>query len=687
MALAKADWDLMKRVCDYFESTKLTEEQLRAQREKQKKRGYEAKTDNNGSINETAAHFKLTRTKVTKMLVTMGAYSSPQVEQVQELRNQGLNVKEIAAQLKISVGTVSSYLPYTDEFHGTAEPSEHARAVREYRAYEKARAERQVQNQGKKAMMEERNGREQEMSKDEMDRVEGKTAGDDWKKDLDSRLSFTATDSRRPRITYEMIEESGIGERSRAALEAGGIELPEDDREAERERLRNKLKETGSLSSEERLDLGEFPGALYDRNTLDLEEIYGNELPYEPREMIRLHLELDADFSDSEKETMRKYGSMEGETISRDVVVSDDLPLYALHYVIQRAFGWQNSHLHRFYLPDEAVERLTESVEQWMDQVGVIYRSPLMDENAEFWADDYEGGSFKNWLRKKYTGPCVSQCWDEGLIGARESLEQIDLDREYYVEYGHYGFNGDEGEDGDGDEEEALPLRCSPVYGWDGRKFDPPEKSKYVHKFRVEVMKARDLPISLLDQVFERGAFDILERLPIGQVLAVRNMHCLDDFRDGEYVSDYQEMLDDGMDDEIDEILESGFNSPMKQPFVYSFTDELLYQYDFGDSWQISITGSRNCTDLVEEGKITQDMLDKSNIKARVTYRPVLLARDGEMLIDDVGGASGMAEFIRAINTMRRGERDENGMTRTQLKEWAKSQGWHKDDSTDYHLI
>ena len=169
--------------------------------------------------------------------------------------------------------------------------------------------------------------------------------------------------------------------------------------------------------------------------------------------------------------------------------------------------------------------------------------------------------------------------------------------------------------------------------------------------------------------------------------MAVRNMHCSDDFQDGEYVSDYQEMLDDGMDDEIDEILESGFNSPMKQPFVYSFTDELLYQYDFGDSWQISITGSRNCTDLVEEGKITQDMLDKSNIKARVTYRPVLLARDGEMLIDDVGGASGMAEFIRAINTMRRGERDENGMTRTQLKEWAKSQGWHKDDSTDYHLI
>ena len=133
--------------------------------------------------------------------------------------------------------------------------------------------------------------------------------------------------------------------------------------------------------------------------------------------------------------------------------------------------------------------------------------------------------------------------------------------------------------------------------------------------------------------------------------------------------------------------MSSGLDSPMNQPFVYSFTDELFYNYDFGDDWSIRITGSRNCVDLVESGKITQDMLDKSNIKARVTYRPVLLARDGEMLIDDVGGASGMVEFIRAINTMKRGERDENGMSKTELKDWAKSQGWHKDDSTDFNLL
>ena len=644
MSISAKDWELMKQVADYFESTRKAADP---------KAKYKPKREDSRSINDTAAHFGLTRTKVKKMLVTMGVYDSPLVRDVQRLRNQGLSVKQIAEELGVSTGTVSPCLPYVDEIHGSDDVSDHAKAMREYRAYERRQKERQVQAK----QSDERKG-------------QSKVDKEDWKKELDSKLSFTETDSRRQRITYEMVQKSGMFDRVKAALEASGVELP--DKSDNREELRAKE----NLTPDEILDLGEFPGALYDRNSYDLEEIYGEDLPFEPREMIRLHLELMADFSDNEKSVMHQYGAMEAETISRDILVSDDLPLYALHYVIQRAFGWQNSHLHRFYLDEEKVEKFTESVERWMHQVGVIYRSPLMNEYAEFWADDYERGSFKNWLRKKYTGPCVSQCWEEGLIACREDMKSVDLDVEYYVEYGAYS-----------NDSEAKPLRCHPVTRWDGKRYDPPKADKYVRDFRVEIVKMRDLPVSLLDQVFERGAFDLLERLPIGQVLAVRNMHCTDDFQDGEEVSTYQEMLDDGLDEEIEEILWKGLDSPMKQPFVYSFTDELLYQYDFGDNWQIRIMGSRNCMDLVESGKITQDMLDKSNIKARVTYRPVLLARDGEMLVDDVGGASGFAEFIRAINTMRRGETDENGMTKTQLKDWAKSLGWHKDNSTDYNLI
>ena len=641
MAISDIDRDQMKCVAAYFESTR---------KEVNPRAKYRPKREDSRSINDTAAHFGITRSKVTKMLITMGVLDTPISRAARKLRSQGMTVHEIADALGVSLGTVSSNLPYEEEIHGSESASDHAKAMRTYRAYERMQKERQVQ-------MKQNERKATNMS-------------DDWKKDLDSRLSFTETDARRRRITYEMIR--AAADRRKAVLGEEGTGQPADDREDERKNLRAKK----DLSPDEVLELGEFPGALYDRNTLDLEEIYGEELPYEPTEMIRLHMELVADFTEEEKEIMHRWGDMKGDTISRDILVSDDLPLYALHFVIQRAFGFYNSHLHRFFLDGERTAKMTGSTEQWMRQVGVIYRSPDMDESAEFWADDYERGSFKNWLRKKYTGPCVSQCWDEGIIGCRERLKHVDWDQEFYVEYGTWEGNG-----------EAVPLRCYRVYDRDGRKYAPPEAGEYIKKFSVEVKKLRDLPVNLLNQVFERGTFDLLERLSIGEVLAVRNMHCGDEFQDGDEISTYQDMLDDGLEDEIREILESGIDSAMKQPCVYSFTDELLYEYDFGDGWRVRITGSRNCADLVESGKITQEMLDRSNIKARVTYRPVLLARDGEMLIDDVGGPGGMAEFIKAINTLQRGGKDENGMNRTELKAWAKSQGWHKDDSTDYNLL
>lgn len=504
---------------------------------------------------------------------------------------------------------------------------------------------------------------------------------DDWKKDLDSRLSFTETDTRRQRVTHEMME--GQLARYGALMEEHGIDLHQDDRDEKRKMLRAKE----NLTPDEILELGEFPGALMDRNTLDLEELYGERLPYEPQELLRLHVELIADFSEEEKEIMHKYGGMKGETISRDIIVSDDLPLYALHFVIQRAFGFNNAHLHRFTMSQENVEKFTKSIEQWKDQVGVIYRSPFMEEDAEFWADDYEGGSFKNWLRKKYTGPCVSQCWGEGVITSRKSMKQVNLNAKYYVEYGVFP----DAEDPSG--ETARPFRCQPVYEWDGRKNrknPPPEPLKHVKNYRVELKSLRELPLSLLNQLFPGSAFNILERLSIGEVLAARNMHLTDAFRHGEEPSTYQQMLDDDLEYEVKEILADGVDSPMDQPCVSSFTDELLYQYDFydcGDEWKFRITASLNCADLVESGTITQDQLDKSNIKARVTYRPVLIARDGEMLIEDIGGYHGMVDFIRKINTMQRGERDEFGRSVTQLKNRATSQGWHKDDSADYNLL
>ena len=66
---------------------------------------------------------------------------------------------------------------------------------------------------------------------------------------------------------------------------------------------------------------------------------------------------------------------------------------------------------------------------------------------------------------------------------------------------------------------------------------------------------------------------------------------------------------------------------------------------------------------MVESGRITQSELDRANVKCREVYRPVLIARDGEMLVDDVDGLSGFSEFLEDINP------DFTGMTPEEKEE------------------
>ena len=115
-----------------------------------------------------------------------------------------MTVREIADALGVSLGTVSSNLPYEEEIHGSDSASDHAKAMRTYRAYERMQKERQVQ-------MKQNERKAQNMS-------------DDWKKDLDSRLSFTETDARRRRITYEMIRDAA--DRKGAVLGEKGQKQP-----------------------------------------------------------------------------------------------------------------------------------------------------------------------------------------------------------------------------------------------------------------------------------------------------------------------------------------------------------------------------------------------------------------------------------------------------------------------------
>ena len=124
--------------------------------------------------------------------------------------------------------------------------------------------------------------------------------------------------------------------------------------------------------------------------------------------VICVHLDLVDSEIEGADDPIVKYGKVK-KSISRDVLVPEDITLHALHYVILKLFGWQNGHLHSYSFPEEDFQKLTgDSFDRYAKLCGVYFRFPTEDFEDLYWDDDYEEGrSFSTWLRSKYTGPYV----------------------------------------------------------------------------------------------------------------------------------------------------------------------------------------------------------------------------------------------------------------------------------------
>ncbi|MFA7371314.1 MAG: hypothetical protein WCY78_05240, partial [Sphaerochaetaceae bacterium] len=64
------------------------------------------------SISETAKQTEISITKVRKILITAGLWTSARSEQIRELAEQGKSSTEIAEILNITAVMVRNYLPY-----------------------------------------------------------------------------------------------------------------------------------------------------------------------------------------------------------------------------------------------------------------------------------------------------------------------------------------------------------------------------------------------------------------------------------------------------------------------------------------------------------------------------------------------------------------------------------------------
>jgi len=500
-------------------------------------------TQGEGSISETARVMKIARTKVKKILITLGHMKSPLSAEILQQVAEGVPLRAIAREYDISVSTLSSYLPYMTAMHSGALKSPEAIRKQAYRSY------------------------------------------------------------------ISMLSQKVLS-------------LPEEQREVYR-----------SPSS----------GAVVKESS----EVYRVEL-------VRLHLQLINDLNAAEAQTLQRLGGLEhGKTITRDVLVPIDMTLHALHYLIQRAFGWQNSHLHMYYLPEETMKQLLKGgVISWCKQVGILFRSPYMDESAPFWDDDYEDGSLKNWLRSKYTGPYASLCSDESYEKCAKDMKEFK--REYQGGRFVVEYRTEEVEENGKVIQVPVPMACyaadgksQPVFGDSFRK---------IEGYFTKEMFFEQLPFEAIQSLFDM--FDtrqLLERLTVGDVLAL----------EGERFCDVEKP----------KLGKKGV------------TDVLLYEYDFGDRWELRITGSWRCDDLGEAGRVTQEELDAARETVWKTYRPVCIASDGYHVMDDVGGLSGFVDFLYKLDE----KVDEYDSYVTEemanLRTWSRSQGWSKRKTAPKNLL
>lgn len=138
-------------------------------------------------------------------------------------------------------------------------------------------------------------------------------------------------------------------------------------------------------------------------NSMPTAEKLYTEVMEKPPRIMRLHLELVIDDMSS-RPILSTYGKAKT-SISRDVLVPANISLHALHYVIQRGFGWQNSHLHHFEYPHDVQNALLSGLSEehdgpsyagWEKVCGIYFRFPTDDTDDLYWDDDYEGEqSFK----------------------------------------------------------------------------------------------------------------------------------------------------------------------------------------------------------------------------------------------------------------------------------------------------
>lgn len=407
--------------------------------------------------------------------------------------------------------------------------------------------------------------------------------------------------------------------------------------------------------------------------------------------IYKLHLELvsppyysegnDLDLNEQERAELFRIGKA-SEGFSRDVLVSGAMTLHAMHYMIQKLFGWQNSHLHKFALSDEDFDLITEGkVKGWTDLCGFLLRFPDGDFYDWSWDDDYEEGiSVKSWLRRKYNGGYFTKAVGDNWLYNRQQVVEFKAD---CMEDDRFKDESTGGAITDDTLLENVNIYFEAPYnslmesltagdlfitgksriGAGGRRVPLAEwKERQAESLERMTDAVSD---NLTDEDLEAAAniFSELKRWRESRSHLEHYMYTdMSRIReqtgeDPETVAIYHDNLIRSYEMDLMGLQVKVANEP--------FFRTIYYNYDFGDDWWVKITCEEIYSSFQDIPYATDERLEEIATK----NKPLCIAADGMNLVDDCGGIYGFLSMLQTINGKDREEARE-------MKEWARSLGW-----------
>lgn len=341
----------------------------------------------------------------------------------------------------------------------------------------------------------------------------------------------------------------------------------------------------------------------------------------------KLHLELVQDetgtairFSSDEEKVLKKYARYHT-GFSRDIIISSDMTLHALHYAIQKLFGWGNSHLREFSLMPDDFDAVTNGLTSvWEDLCGVLFRFPEEDNQEPYWDDDYNGRqSFKTWLKQKYTGPYSAYSSCDTYIENQRLVKQFNKEFSQYAKI-----------------EPAEKLNDFQRQVWLGGNLNC--LLERIRLSELFVPENVELPGRDEWEMFIRKSIQHAKNTEPELLPFVHDIMYQYDFGDGWCV---KISCEEGYCSETDS------NSEDAAASVSGYSG--FYRLDDG------------CRISDESNEILSYVAFKKN--------PVCVAADGMNLVDDVGGVFGFVDFVERLHGNDAEEAQE-------MKTWAESLGW-----------